>query len=262
MRVLEILYFVGFTLLYLGVPALIVYQIIMTRRTRAAIARGDGLAKIAPALGGEVTRDPSFDGPVVRFVTQGITAWCHQWMLFDSKPDIVTTFECRLGFQGFFQATSTRALRYPSRSPRFLALDPVASFQIVTTDYRWARELLDSGLREILRDFQGWRRRCRIQLAADRFLVEVESRLGPAAAVDVARLVMRVAALARASRLSAGVTFVGDVDLGGHARCPVCGQLFNVAGIRCGSCKVPHHADCWDYWGRCAIFGCRGRRIA
>lgn len=232
------------------------------RRARAAIARGDGLARIVTTLKGEVTRDPGLEEPYIRFKTGDIPVYCHQWLLFEGRSEVVTTFECRVGFRAFFEATSHRSKRYPSRSTRFREMPVESSYRIVTTDAAWAEEILDSGLRSILAEFSGRWRRARIQLAVDRFLVEVESELTPAQAADAARVIARLAALARESKLSAGVTFLDGVEVGIRGRCPVCGQAFDVAGVSCALCKVPHHSDCWAYWGRCAIFGCRGQRIA
>lgn len=28
--------------------------------------------------------------------------------------------------------------------------------------------------------------------------------------------------------------------------------------MACGLCRTPHHQDCWDYLGRCGLFGCGG----
>jgi len=44
-------------------------------------------------------------------------------------------------------------------------------------------------------------------------------------------------------------------------QCPVCGQDVDVADTAvvtvCPRCETPHHRDCWDYTGGCAIFGCK-----
>lgn len=41
------------------------------------------------------------------------------------------------------------------------------------------------------------------------------------------------------------------------ARCPVCGAAVGVAPWRCANCETPHHGDCAQYFGGCAIYGCR-----
>jgi hypothetical protein len=38
--------------------------------------------------------------------------------------------------------------------------------------------------------------------------------------------------------------------------CPVCGEPIGVAPTICPECETPHHWDCWEYNGGCAIYGC------
>lgn len=41
-----------------------------------------------------------------------------------------------------------------------------------------------------------------------------------------------------------------------EVRCPVCGTAV-IDNIRyCESCETPHHVECWEYVGKCAMFGC------
>jgi len=39
-------------------------------------------------------------------------------------------------------------------------------------------------------------------------------------------------------------------------RCQVCGESIVLDRIECRRCETPHHRDCWDYNGRCAVYGC------
>lgn len=43
------------------------------------------------------------------------------------------------------------------------------------------------------------------------------------------------------------------------AHCPVCATPVERAPRACPRCATPHHGDCWDYAGGCAIFGCETR---
>jgi hypothetical protein len=57
-----------------------------------------------------------------------------------------------------------------------------------------------------------------------------------------------------------------------EVRCAVCSQSLESAGRAaaaagaaariCPRCEAPHHADCWDYNGGCAIFGCGSVPVA
>lgn len=45
---------------------------------------------------------------------------------------------------------------------------------------------------------------------------------------------------------------------GESAACLVCGGSIALKPhVRCTSCETPHHAECWDYNGGCAVYGCR-----
>ncbi|MBI4864920.1 MAG: hypothetical protein HY815_32375 [Candidatus Riflebacteria bacterium] len=41
--------------------------------------------------------------------------------------------------------------------------------------------------------------------------------------------------------------------------CRICGtEMSGVELVVCERCQTPHHQDCWEYWGRCATYGCDG----
>lgn len=48
---------------------------------------------------------------------------------------------------------------------------------------------------------------------------------------------------------------LGQVELR-VASCPVCRDDVRDGARACARCKTPHHAECFDFNGRCAIFGC------
>ncbi|MBI2943912.1 MAG: hypothetical protein HYY25_06900 [Candidatus Wallbacteria bacterium] len=86
-----------------------------------------------------------------------------------------------------------------------------------------------------------------------------------------ARLLEEV--LARMDVLCASITEIFRVDSDGivhidargvvpaDSRCRVCGEPLERATVTCAACETPHHADCWQYLGRCAIFGCGSHRF-
>lgn len=60
-----------------------------------------------------------------------------------------------------------------------------------------------------------------------------------------------------------GIVWVEPRALAG--RCPVCSTAIAAPVVVCPRCDVPHHEQCWDYLGRCAVYGCQprgGRRAA
>jgi hypothetical protein len=47
--------------------------------------------------------------------------------------------------------------------------------------------------------------------------------------------------------------------------CPICTTVLKEPVTRCLRCRAPHHRECWEYLGRCAVYGCEpkpGRRAA
>lgn len=225
-------------------------------RVLEEVSRGEGLVRIAEVVGGSVYFTAHYPRPFVVFEANGVLSFFHQWML--SPLQAVTTIESRVGFPGFLEATTHDSLRPPSLSPRFRALAEADGFAIITTDAGWAGDILGAGLREILGILRQENRRTRLTLAADRFAIEVEDRLIPLEVRTLVACMKRLAALSRVPALTAGVTILGEVVVADHGRCPVCRQAIAPPGIPCPVCRAPHHADCWQYWGRCAIFGCRG----
>ncbi|HZE98019.1 MAG TPA: hypothetical protein VE981_13400 [Planctomycetota bacterium] len=233
------------------------------RNYQKAIDRGDGLPDIATAVDGEVARDPSFDAPFVRFTVDGVRCYLHRRMLNRTTRSSITTLEVRAGFRGFLQATSEGSIRYPASSSRFHPLPALEGFRIVTTDLEWSGEVLRAGLRKILEALHRVSGGAgRLQISGDHVTVETESRLSHEGILGLSALARRLITLAKASASSPGIDFQGDVAVSLAGRCPVCCQTLAPSPLRCANCAAPHHADCWEYWGRCAIFGCSGRRAA
>ena len=262
-QILVVLQILWMAALYLGPVVLIVGSILLVRRRRGQIERGDGLAAIATAVGGEVARDPVFRSPFVRFNIQGARGYLYQWLLGTASPYTITTIECRAAFPAYLEVLSGNSKRYMSAIRRFHERAGVLDFRLITTDELWTQEILEDGLEKILADLRDWTRKpARIQLGPSRFIMEIETRLDANQAATLAGLVARVAALAQGTRSSAGVQFLGEMQFSSQGRCAVCAQVLADPRVLCGSCRIPHHADCWSYTGRCAIFGCGSRSAA
>ena len=238
--------------------AFVAFAIWRAAATREDVSRGEGLVDIAREIGGAVYTMASYPRPFVVFMADGVLSFVHQWMIYSQGHDVVTALESRIGFPGFLEATSRASRRGPTLSPRFRSLSSVEEFEIVTTDAGWAEQILKEGLRDLLRTLRTENRRARLTLAADRVSIEVETRLHEDDAQAMVGVLKRLAALSRTATLSVGVTILGEVSVADHGRCPVCRQAVAPPAIPCPACRAPHHQDCWEYWGRCAIFGCRG----
>ncbi|HVR87176.1 MAG TPA: RING finger protein [Planctomycetota bacterium] len=58
---------------------------------------------------------------------------------------------------------------------------------------------------------------------------------------------------------TAGVQFLSAEEHAQRGECPVCSSPLLGETRRCAACATPHHVDCWNYFGGCAIYAC-GRR--
>lgn len=58
---------------------------------------------------------------------------------------------------------------------------------------------------------------------------------------------------------SRDIKIVSAKESAAEGRCPVCDHPLESNVLHCGSCRTPHHADCWTYFGGCAIFACARR---
>jgi hypothetical protein len=58
---------------------------------------------------------------------------------------------------------------------------------------------------------------------------------------------------------SAGIEFVEELGatILDDAECRICGEKLIRDIVLCRRCKTPHHRDCWEYAGTCAVYGCR-----
>lgn len=50
-----------------------------------------------------------------------------------------------------------------------------------------------------------------------------------------------------------------ELENTGPGICPVCSTPVEEDRGLCVRCHTPHHKDCWNYFGGCAIFACAGR---
>jgi hypothetical protein len=77
-------------------------------------------------------------------------------------------------------------------------------------------------------------------------------------------LLLSLCALAAAAEneklLTAEGSFLMELVAGNsdtEATCPVCSTCLGETNTYCVACGTPHHADCWEYNGGCAIYACK-----
>ncbi|HXX95007.1 MAG TPA: hypothetical protein VEN81_15380 [Planctomycetota bacterium] len=56
-----------------------------------------------------------------------------------------------------------------------------------------------------------------------------------------------------------GITILSAQEHAEQGGCPVCACPLGPPVRRCPTCGTSHHADCWEYFGGCAIYGCARR---
>ena len=56
-----------------------------------------------------------------------------------------------------------------------------------------------------------------------------------------------------------GIKILSGEEHAVRGECPVCATALDAAARRCPTCGTPHHRDCWDYFGGCAIYACARR---
>jgi hypothetical protein len=59
--------------------------------------------------------------------------------------------------------------------------------------------------------------------------------------------------------LTEGVNVLSAEEHAQRGECPVCANPLDGETRRCSACATPHHVDCWDYFGGCAIYACARR---
>lgn len=65
----------------------------------------------------------------------------------------------------------------------------------------------------------------------------------------------------RISAFAGAVEIVHTGPAAEASNCLICAQaIHDATQMACTTCETPHHKDCWEYNGRCALFGCGGTR--
>ncbi|HEX7899601.1 MAG TPA: RING finger protein [Planctomycetota bacterium] len=135
-----------------------------------------------------------------------------------------------------------------------------AAFHVQAAAPEFAASILKPWLRKRLREaalFGGFRWR----LSRAGFLLRVDGRAKTSLDLDrwttVAFDLLDVLPGADGkNRVTLGDARIKAVE---DSACGVCGgTLAEGALVRCAKCRVPHHADCWAFNGRCSIFACGG----
>ncbi len=252
-------------LFYGAIGTVILVAFLRPRWKKRRLQNAGDLPSLAESVKGELARDDSIEYPFVRFDLGGTRAYFVRWMLSLGSATVISTVEVRAPAGAFFEARSRDSKRFSSRSRRFVEIvDRHGDSLLVTSDERWARRFLARGGGALLGRLASWAPGpFRIQVTAARFTIEVESSLqAPQARKLVLLAESLLGVLADPEDSSAGIVILGSGFDPASGRCPVCNVAAGDRALTCGSCRAPHHSDCWAYVGRCSIFGCGSRRAA
>ena len=152
----------------------------------------------------------------------------------------------------------------PEVKPAEPVLEPSPSL-FVQTDYAegQARRFLDEPVLKAFRSLNVVSLQPGFLFRLEGSRLRLSKSLGrrhPTTVAIVARIAFRLASrAAQTLALAEGIEIVEEGA--GPALCPVCGCPLDAGVVACQGCATPHHAECWEYEGVCATYGCGQRRF-
>jgi len=142
------------------------------------------------------------------------------------------------------------------------------AFMIQGSPERWVREILDHGTRQRIFElaslgalFMGGTS-VRIEGGPSGVTITCGQNLVDDGKRLQAFLNHSLAIFERLRVPSDGMNIRSAAEGATRGPCPVCANPLDSNVRPCPACATPHHTDCWEYFGGCAIYGCghaRGR---
>ena len=162
------------------------------------------------------------------------------------------------------ESTRQAISSYFRQEPRIGDEEFDGQFHIVTTaNEDELRSLISEPIREGLL-YVRQRRGGRVVLQLTRTELRFEERGATEELEGYGKLLLSLCALAAAAENEKLVTTEGSFlmelvagNADSEATCPVCSTCLGETNTYCVACGTPHHADCWEYNGGCAIYACR-----
>ncbi len=246
----------------MGVVGLIVLAIALGAGARRR--RREFMQRFAAQLGGNVLSNDPFGNPTLHWNARGVAA--NLQYHYGSKNRHAFT-------QIHFQWTPAGSLRITPEG-MFTGLRKFFGTQDIQVGYaEFDRRFLIQGSPDpwVAESLYGPVRDLITRLAN---LGELRLEAGPpGVTIQVGTCLMETAQFGEFIELAGALLeeFVGHAHSGGiqivtadlvaaAGKCPVCGGDMDEHLRRCSSCRTPHHDDCWEYFGGCAIFGCASRK--
>jgi len=227
-----------------------------SRDVRGRVVAGTDLPEIAGALGGIIERSPTLEFPYVQFVRNKLTWFFLHWY-HPTTGVSGAALEVKRGSEGTLEAISVGSIRFPATPPRMRMIRELdLRFRFFTNDPAWAEQLLSRGLYEKLVDLADWMEvPIRLQLTLGHLMVEVDRILYPQGVQGLVDFLEFLLTLLGETPM----TILESEEDTTQGTCQVCGSSLGEPVVRCARCRTAHHADCWEYLGGCATFGCGSR---
>jgi len=271
------------TLVLLGLFALMLYVVIRLTARASAWLTGMGhrpYRLLASRYRGRFERRGFGDPPTVSFTHNGSSVRVGLAPQVGGKPlpprtRVVVKFPRGLPIRLELAPVSRPA---PPQSPRGTRLVHVGDLEfdhayvVQANDIEMARAFLNSAVRWSIAKLTrlGPPGGMLISVNPQRLLVQVDRNLGLngdalGSAVQEALVIHDGLCQGVAQQLSEGIAIVAagaaSVEDAGPPICKVCGEaIVDDPAVFCGTCKTPHHRDCWEFVGACSIYGCNGKR--
>jgi hypothetical protein len=153
-------------------------------------------------------------------------------------------------------AAATRGLRLLENKHEFF----YRYFRVYTNDAARSEKLLRDTLRWEIEQLRQPTDVRDIEVRWHRGAMLVRKRVShrdPEAVEKLIRRALRIYDQAMLLRAE-GIEFLAseEAQIIDRVCCQVCGEEIVTDMVFCRRCQTPHHRDCWQYLGRCAIFAC------
>ncbi len=134
-------------------------------------------------------------------------------------------------------------------------------FEIHTNNPDQARTWLSDGVRwQIVRLADATRHSGHLSVLLANGNLQVEKQVGQQRSDHLEEFCERALELYDQAMLTraVGINFVaeGEAQPVEDPICKVCGEPIDHDMVICRRCRTPHHLDCWQYVGKCSVFGC------
>ncbi len=229
------------------------------------------LGAVAGPLGAEVVADPlAYRFPFLKTRPPdrpaALLLWPADLETRDPGAPYVVRYEAPVSGGRYLEAWPLGSLFPPTRvnmaTPDVKTGDAGfdGRYLVRTDDAAFARAFLSDEARQAIAEATGLGAGGRVRVEVDglRLRLQKEEQLATAGELEaLARVGRRLLDRVRGAVEDLGaVQFYDSPTVPAEASCPICGTALKTGRVECRRCRTPHHRECWDYNGRCAMFAC------